>query len=174
MAAHGRFENEKLSQEADGERKARERKHGHQASRGQARGDRLPRPLKSEISSLPDASGDVLQNEKGQKSHQQVAGEVKRNRRARWPRSEAGHANEKIARVSDARISEKAFEICLRHRRKIAVDQRAGRPGRSRTMRSLSSMLEITRNGSRTLRRTTKPAAFEATERNAVIGVGAP
>jgi hypothetical protein len=35
-------------------------------------------------------------------------------------------------------------------------------------------MLEITKKGSRTLRRTIKPAAFEATERNAVMGVGAP
>ena len=103
----------------------------------------------------------MLQDKKGQKRHQQVAGEIKSQLPGRMARSKARHADEKIAGVSDARIGKKPFEIGLRHRGEIAVNQREAARA-VRTMRSLASMLGMTKNGSRTLRSTAKPAAFDA------------
>ena len=115
----------------------------------------------------------MLQDKKGKKGHQQIAGKIKRNSRPEWTTLKACYPDQKIARVSDARIAEKAFEVGLRHRGEIAIDQRQrGEDGEDD--QKLGFDAGMTKNGSRTRRSTTKPAALDATERKAVIGVGAP
>ena len=115
---------------------------------------------------FPGLPGHDDQDGKTQQRHEQVGDEIKRNGLSR----ERDDADEQIAGVGNARISEETFQVILGKGRQVSVNQGEQGDRNQQPLRFAGSM----KNGSSTRRRTTNPAAFEPTDRNAVTGVGAP
>ena len=105
------------------------------------------------------------QHSKTEQRHEQIRDEIIGDGRA----GKRNDADQQITRVGDARVGEQPFEISLRKRGEISVDQ-----GQERDADEQTCICGNMKNGASTRSRTTKPAAFEPTERKAVTGVGAP
>ena len=82
------------------------------------KGERFARPLKSSMFS-PVCLATTIEDGEAQQRHEQIGDEIKRDGLA----SERHDADEQIARVGDARVSEQPLQIALRKRRQISVNQ---------------------------------------------------
>src|SRR5712691_6123784 len=121
MLGNGGGEDEKFPKEPGGERHTGQRDHRDQhgeREKGRALGQSIE---------VCDFFAGLLsnndQNSEAKKCHQQVSYEIKRHGGA----VDARDADEEIARVSKSRVSEKPFEIVLRKRRQISVEDREQR-----------------------------------------------
>jgi hypothetical protein len=120
MLSDGRVEDEKLPEETSRERDPCKRHHPDQHREGEEwrpfRETRVIVDLFSAVVSHDNKHGKTKQR------HEQICDKIIGDR----PSGKTDHANQQIARMGDAGIGEQPFEIRLRERGEITVDQGQG------------------------------------------------
>ena len=122
------YEDEELAEKAGRERQTSERRHRHQhreCKKGRAFGQAIKTG-----NFFAGLLCDNNQDGKAQKRHEQISHEIKSNSAA----IEACDADQQVTRMRDAGVAEQTFEIVLRERGEIAVNDSEQRDQHDKTL----------------------------------------